>query len=73
MEPIDSFGSALLASDVDHDGRADLTAIASQENDPSGAAWFLPGATATGSSSFGPTGLGMSAGQGGAFGWDLAG
>jgi hypothetical protein len=73
VESGDSFGSALLASDVDHDGRADLTAVADQENDPSGAAWFLPGATPSGSTSFGPTALGMSGNQSGSFGWDLAG
>ena len=74
----DSFGSTLLASDVNHDGRADLTAIGAQENDPAGAAWFLPGAASTlysttASKSFGPTALGLSTAQGGAFGTDLAG
>lgn len=73
VETGDSFGSALLASDVDHDGRADLTAAARQENDISGAAWYLPGATPSGSTSFGPTALGMSGNQSGSFGWDLAG
>ncbi|MEU6140122.1 FG-GAP-like repeat-containing protein [Streptomyces sp. NPDC047081] len=74
----DSFGSTLLASDVNHDGRADLTAIGAQENDPAGAAWFLPGAASTlysttASKSFGPTALGLSTAQAGAFGADLAG
>jgi hypothetical protein len=74
----DSFGSALLASDVTGDGRADLTAIAAQENDPAGAAWFLPGAASTlysttAATTFGPTKLGLSTSQGGAFGEDLAG
>lgn len=74
----DSFGSTLLASDVDRDGHADLTAIGAQENDPAGAAWFLPGAASTlysttASTSFGPTRLGLSTAQGGAFGADLAG
>ncbi|MFD3927160.1 FG-GAP-like repeat-containing protein [Streptomyces sp. NPDC058614] len=74
----DSFGATLLASDVNHDGRADLTAIAAQENDPAGAAWFLPGAASTlysttAATIFGPTKLGLSTSQGGAFGQDLAG
>ncbi|MFC8517762.1 FG-GAP-like repeat-containing protein [Streptomyces sp. NPDC057257] len=74
----DSFGSTLLASDVNHDGRADLTAIGAQENDPAGAAWFLPGAattlySTTTSKTFAPTSLGLSTAQGGAFGTDLTG
>ncbi|MGP4012020.1 FG-GAP-like repeat-containing protein [Streptomyces sp. 4N124] len=69
----DGFGSTLLASDVNRDGRTDLTAIGAQENDPAGAAWFLPKAAATGSFSFSPTKLGLSTSQGGAFGTDLAG
>jgi hypothetical protein len=74
----DGFGAALLASDVTRDGRADLTAIADQENDPAGAVWFLPGAASTlysttTSQTFGPTALGMSTAQGGALGWDLTG
>ncbi|WP_328554392.1 FG-GAP and VCBS repeat-containing protein [Streptomyces sp. NBC_00358] len=73
VEAGDSFGATLLASDVTHDGRADLTAIASQENDPAGAAWFLPGAKSTSSVSFGPTSIGLTNNQGGAFGMDLAG
>ncbi|MER5874509.1 FG-GAP and VCBS repeat-containing protein [Streptomyces sp. NPDC001910] len=73
LEGGDVFGATLLASDVTHDGRADLTAIAANENDPAGAAWFLPGAKSTGSVSFGPTSLGLTRNQGGAFGADLAG
>ncbi|MEU2582796.1 FG-GAP repeat protein [Streptomyces avermitilis] len=78
MESIDSFGSQLLASDVNGDGHADLTAIAAQENDPAGATWHLPGAAAslystTTATSFGPTQLGLSTAQAGAFGSDLAG
>ncbi|KAB1143227.1 hypothetical protein F7R91_25820 [Streptomyces luteolifulvus] len=77
-ESVDNFGATLLASDVNRDGRADLTAIAAQENDPAGAAWFLPGAaptlySTTASITFGPTKLGLSTAQGGAFGTDLAG
>lgn len=45
LESGDGFGPQLLASDVNGDGRADLTAIAAQEDDPAGAAWHLPGAT----------------------------
>ncbi|MEU6088496.1 FG-GAP-like repeat-containing protein [Streptomyces sp. NPDC047085] len=74
----DSFGKTLLASDVNHDGHADLTAIADQENDPEGAAWFLPGASSTlysttASTTFGPTKVGLPAGKYTAFGADLAG
>nr|BBJ52493.1 hypothetical protein SAVMC3_51220 [Streptomyces avermitilis] len=78
VESVDSFGSQLLASDVNGDGHADLTAIAAQENDPAGAAWHLPGATGslystTTATTFGPTHLGLSTAQAGAFGSDLAG
>ncbi|WP_225832373.1 FG-GAP and VCBS repeat-containing protein [Streptomyces sp. NK08204] len=78
QEAGDGFGDALLASDVNHDGHADLTAVASQENDPEGAAWFLPGASSTlysttASTSFGPTKLGLPAGKYTEFGADLAG
>ncbi|MFC9914761.1 FG-GAP and VCBS repeat-containing protein [Streptomyces sp. NPDC127197] len=69
----DGFGATLLASDVNRDGRADLTAIGVGENSPAGAAWFLPKAAATGSFTFSPTKLGLSTAQGGAFGVDLAG
>ncbi|BBC35180.1 hypothetical protein SGFS_064740 [Streptomyces graminofaciens] len=77
LEALDAFGATLLASDVDGDGHADLTAIAAQENE-AGAAWHLPGAkdalySTTGSQSFGPTGVGLSTNQHGAFGSDLAG
>ncbi|MFE6756703.1 FG-GAP and VCBS repeat-containing protein [Streptomyces sp. NPDC057684] len=78
MEAADRFGAQLLASDVNGDGHADLTAIAAQENDDAGALWHLPGATGslystTTSTSFGPTKAGLSSNQRGAFGWDLAG
>ncbi|MFI6486863.1 FG-GAP repeat protein [Streptomyces sp. NPDC050564] len=61
----DTFGSQLLASAVNHDGRADLTAIAAQENDDGGATRYLPGAatslcSTTASTSFGPGTLGLS-------------
>jgi hypothetical protein len=69
----DGFGSALLASDIDRDGRADLTAVGVGENSPAGAAWYLPAAAATGSFTFAPTKLGLSSAQGGAFGRELAG
>ncbi|MEU6667049.1 FG-GAP and VCBS repeat-containing protein [Streptomyces sp. NPDC046727] len=74
----DGFGSALLASDVGHDGRADLTAVADNENDPEGALWHLPGAagtlySTTASTTFGPTKLGLPARAYTAFGADLAG
>ncbi len=72
-ESSDNFGSALLASDVTHDGRPDLTVIADQENDPAGAAWFLPAAAAPGSTTFGPTAVGLTNAQAAAFGSDLAG
>ena len=78
LEPGDGFGSSLLASDVNRDGHADLTAVADNENDPEGAVWFLPGASSTlystsASTSFGPTRVGLPAGEYSAFGADLAG
>ncbi|MGW2641411.1 hypothetical protein ACWC21_31530, partial [Streptomyces sp. NPDC001348] len=78
VEGADSFGSALLASDVDRDGHADLTAVAAQENDPEGAAWFLPGASSTlysttASMTFGPTKVGLPAGRYTDFGAELTG
>ncbi|MFD7812431.1 FG-GAP-like repeat-containing protein [Streptomyces sp. NPDC059785] len=78
LEGGDRFGSRLLTSDVDRDGRADLTVIADNENDGSGAAWHLPGAatslySTTRSASFGPTKIGLSSKQNGAFGSALTG
>ncbi|MER5914863.1 FG-GAP-like repeat-containing protein [Streptomyces sp. NPDC001982] len=78
VEAGDRFGETLLASDVNHDGRADLTAVADQENDPEGAAWFLPGAASTlysttASTTFGPTKVGLPAHTYTEFGADLAG
>ncbi|MEU6069717.1 FG-GAP-like repeat-containing protein [Streptomyces sp. NPDC047082] len=78
VEGIDAFGQTLLASDVNHDGHADLTAVAAQENDPEGAAWFLPGASSTlysttASTTFGPAKMGLPAHKYTAFGSDLAG
>lgn len=69
----DGFGATLLASDVTHDGRPDLTVIGTGENDGAGAAWFLPRAAAAGSSTFGPTAVGLTNAQGAAFGNELAG
>ncbi|WP_405657568.1 FG-GAP and VCBS repeat-containing protein [Streptomyces sp. RK9] len=64
-EAKDRFGHRVLLSDVDGDGRADLTVTAHGEDGTyrdSGAAWVFPGArgglTATGVVSFGPKGLG---------------
>ncbi|GAA1935168.1 FG-GAP repeat protein [Streptomyces durmitorensis] len=76
-ESIDGFGATLLATDIGADGRLDLTATASQENDDAGALWHLPGAadslySTTSSTSFGPSKLGLST-KYSAFGWDLAG
>ncbi|WP_328398494.1 VCBS repeat-containing protein [Streptomyces sp. NBC_00390] len=76
-ESIDGFGSQLFASDVNRDGRADLSAVASQENDDAGGLWHLPGAagtlySTTGSTSFGPGALGLSTAYS-AFGSELAG
>ncbi|MCZ0988000.1 FG-GAP repeat protein [Streptomyces diastatochromogenes] len=78
LEAGDNFGATLLASDVNHDGHADLTAVAAQENDPEGAVWFLPGAASTlysttASTTFGPTKAGLPAGKYTGFGADLAG
>ncbi|MFE1308436.1 FG-GAP and VCBS repeat-containing protein [Streptomyces sp. NPDC058755] len=78
LEAGDNFGDTLLASDVNHDGHADLTAVATQENDPEGAVWFLPGASSTlysttATTTFGPTKVGLPAGKYTAFGADLAG
>ncbi|MFF7751954.1 FG-GAP-like repeat-containing protein [Streptomyces sp. NPDC007971] len=77
-EGADGFGHTLLASDVNRDGHADLTAIADGENDPEGAAWFLPGASSTlysqtASTTFGPTKVGLPAGRYSDFGGELAG
>ncbi|MFI1360708.1 FG-GAP-like repeat-containing protein [Streptomyces sp. NPDC020898] len=69
----DGFGARLLASDVTHDGRPDLTVMAVGENDGAGAAWFFPGAAAQGSTTFGPTAVGLPSAQGASFGSDLAG
>ncbi|MCX4665616.1 VCBS repeat-containing protein [Streptomyces sp. NBC_01381] len=76
-ESIDGFGATLLSSDIGADGRQDLTATASQENDDAGAVWHLPGTagslySTTTSTSFGPSGLGLSTAYS-AFGSDLAG
>ncbi|MCG0062494.1 FG-GAP and VCBS repeat-containing protein [Streptomyces tricolor] len=78
VEGADNFGSALLASDVGRDGRADLTAVADGENDPEGALWHLPGAagtlySTTASTTFGPTKVGLPARTYTAFGTGLAG
>ncbi|MFC5799948.1 FG-GAP repeat protein [Streptomyces formicae] len=74
----DNFGLSLLASDVNRDGRADLTAVAGQENDPEGAVSFLPGASSTlysttASTTFGPTRVGLPTRTYTAFGTHLAG
>ncbi|MEU4034308.1 FG-GAP-like repeat-containing protein [Streptomyces collinus] len=78
LEAGDGFGRTLLASDVNRDGRADLTAAADGENDPEGAVWFLPGASSTlysptASTSFGPTKVGLPAHRYSDFGGHLAG
>ncbi|GGO42792.1 FG-GAP and VCBS repeat-containing protein [Streptomyces lasiicapitis] len=60
-----TFGAALLASDVNGDGRADLTAASSTADDDAGAIWHLPGArgsvpySTTDSTGFGPGQLGL--------------
>jgi hypothetical protein len=74
----DRFGWSLQASDVNRDGRADLTVVADGENDPEGAVWFLPGAASTlysttASTSFGPARVGLPAHTYTAFGVRLAG
>ncbi|MFD4141734.1 hypothetical protein [Streptomyces sp. NPDC058572] len=76
-ESVDGFGSQLFASDVNRDGRADLSAVASQENDDAGGLWHLPGAagtlcSTTGSTGFGPGALGLSTAYS-VFGSELAG
>ncbi|MDT0466361.1 VCBS repeat-containing protein [Streptomyces gibsoniae] len=78
VETGDRFGQTLLASDVNHDGHADLTAVAAQENDPEGAAWFLPGASSTlysttASTTFTPARLGLPSRTYTEFGAGLAG
>ncbi|MGW2746880.1 FG-GAP-like repeat-containing protein [Streptomyces sp. NPDC001450] len=78
LEAGDNFGDTLLASDVNRDGHADLTAAAVGENDPEGAVWFLPGASSTlysttASTTFGPTALDLPARKYTDFGAELAG
>ncbi|MGW7055097.1 FG-GAP repeat protein [Streptomyces sp. NPDC054887] len=65
MRDRDTFGSQVLLSDTNKDGKADLTATAPLEDGTyadSGAAWHLRGAagglTVTGITSFGPKALG---------------
>ncbi|MGW0533418.1 FG-GAP and VCBS repeat-containing protein [Streptomyces sp. NPDC003032] len=65
-EKADKFGSQVLLSDTNKDGRADLTATAPLEDGTyadSGAAWHLRGAagglTVTGITSFSPKSLGL--------------
>ncbi|MFF4270327.1 VCBS repeat-containing protein [Streptomyces sp. NPDC001536] len=75
-ESTDYFGSDVLLSDVNGDGRADYTAAAGFENEGTGAvSSFLgttSGITTAGVRSFGPGSLGMSSGYG-AFGAGLIG
>ncbi|WP_030685609.1 FG-GAP-like repeat-containing protein [Streptomyces sp. NRRL B-1347] len=65
-ETANSFGEALLATDVNGDGRADLTIASSQANADEGAIWHLPGArgavpySTTDSTGFRPGQLGLS-------------
>ncbi|MEV0034771.1 FG-GAP repeat protein [Streptomyces sp. NPDC050804] len=61
-EGIDSFGARLLATDINRDGYADLSVVASQEDNDAGAVTYLRGAPsasfpATGSTAFGPAAL----------------
>ncbi|WJV44154.1 FG-GAP and VCBS repeat-containing protein [Streptomyces flavofungini] len=73
-----AFGSALLASDVNADGRADLTIASPEADHGSGMLWHLPGAAGsapyspTGSAAFTQAGLGLVKGYA-AFGNQLAG
>jgi hypothetical protein len=75
-ESTDYFGSDVLLSDVNGDGRADYTVTAGFENEGTGAVWSLHGTTSgittAGIRSFGPGSLGMSSGYG-AFGAGLIG
>lgn len=77
-EADNTFGEALLATDVNGDGRADLTIASSQANAEAGALWHLPGArgsvpySTTASTGFGPGQLGLSK-KYSAFGTMLAG
>lgn len=75
-EDMDYFGSDLLLSDVNKDGRADLTVSAAFEDEGVGAVTALRGSatgiTATGSKSFGPGTFGLSRTYGG-FGTGLTG
>ncbi|MFF7970658.1 hypothetical protein [Streptomyces sp. NPDC007905] len=62
---------------MDRDGRADLTAVAAQENAPEGAVRFLPGASSTlysttASTSFGPAKAALPAGRYTGFAENLA-
>ncbi|MFE0178895.1 FG-GAP-like repeat-containing protein [Streptomyces sp. NPDC059002] len=67
-EGLDEFGSEVLLSDTNKDGKADLTVSAPLEDgtyEDSGAVWHLRGATGgltvTGIKSFGPKGVGLPA------------
>lgn len=65
-EPFDTFGRAVLLSDVTGDGHSDLTVGAPGENEEAGALWNLRGSAAgvitTGSVNLTPKKLGIAAG-----------
>ncbi|MEU1849522.1 FG-GAP and VCBS repeat-containing protein [Streptomyces sp. NPDC019990] len=67
VEAYDSFGHAVQLTDASGDGRAELVASASSENNGAGAVWVLKsaasGVTATGSKSFGAAAVGGPAGE----------
>ncbi|MGW5633794.1 FG-GAP and VCBS repeat-containing protein, partial [Streptomyces sp. NPDC003832] len=67
-ERYDAFGSAVHLADATGDGRAELFTGAAGENGFSGGVWVLRGTstqvTGTGSASFGPSGLGLTASPG---------
>ncbi|MER6914584.1 FG-GAP and VCBS repeat-containing protein [Streptomyces sp. NPDC000594] len=72
VEQYDRFGSAVKLADVNRDGRAELLASATHEDDSKGAVWVLKGGssgtTAKGAVSFGAPALGLPASAGDWFG-----
>ncbi|WP_329571943.1 FG-GAP repeat protein [Streptomyces sp. NBC_01361] len=66
-EKNDSFGSGVLLSDINKNGRADLTTGAAFENGGTGAVWNLRGSstglTTSGATSFSPSALGFDGDQ----------
>ncbi|MEW2167164.1 FG-GAP and VCBS repeat-containing protein [Streptomyces sp. NPDC007084] len=57
----DAFGAAVATGDYDHDGAPDIEVGSPGENTGSGGVWFLPAASAAGSSALTPARLGLPA------------